>query len=94
MAPEGCGRVGVWGQSPLALLLRLVEAALMRDSRSVISTGMAMPRSTSLALSAARWTASEMTVGWTPFWTSVRQRPRMDPARTTTEVVPSPATTS
>mmetsp|Transcript_38155 Transcript_38155/g.73181 ORF Transcript_38155/g.73181 Transcript_38155/m.73181 type:complete len:231 (-) Transcript_38155:89-781(-) len=73
------------------LLLREVEALLIRDSRSPRSMGVAMLVKISHALVAAVFIESEMTVGCTPLSISWRHLFSRAPASTVTEVVPSPA---
>ena len=48
----------------------------------------------STAFAEAFWKDSAMTVGWMPFCNIFSAAPRRLPARTTTDVVPSPASTS
>lgn len=71
-----------------------VEAALRRVCLSERLMGMEMEVRTSTACFAARWKESEMMVGWRPFCSRRSEAPRRDPAITTTEVVPSPASIS
>lgn len=74
--------------------LRLVLAARRRLSRSLRSTGVDISVRYSTTLVAARLNDSAMTVGWMPLFSSFSAAPSRDPARTTTEVVPSPASIS
>mmetsp|Transcript_10473 Transcript_10473/g.26846 ORF Transcript_10473/g.26846 Transcript_10473/m.26846 type:complete len:214 (-) Transcript_10473:1-642(-) len=76
------------------LLLKDVVAALIRASLSLRSTSIAMLSRISTPFSAAFWKESEMTVGCTPFSSSSEHFLSSAPQMTTTEVVPSPATTS
>ncbi len=76
------------------LELRLVLAARRSDSRSLSSTGVEMSVRNSTALVAAFWKDSAMMVGWMPLLSIFSAAPSRLPATTTTEVVPSPASTS
>mmetsp|Transcript_10928 Transcript_10928/g.32507 ORF Transcript_10928/g.32507 Transcript_10928/m.32507 type:complete len:276 (-) Transcript_10928:111-938(-) len=77
------------------LLLREVVAALRSCSRSSRFTGIAIDVSRiSHAFSAALLKASETTVGWTPLSSNSCVFFSNAPQMTTTDVVPSPATTS
>lgn len=69
-------------------------AARRRLSRSERSTGVDMSCKYSTTLAAAREKASAMMVGWMPLPSNFSAAPRKDPAKTTTEVVPSPASMS
>ena len=71
-----------------------VVAARKRLSRSLRSTGRAISVRNSTTLAAARVNDSAMMVGWMPLLSSFSAAPRSEPARTTTEVVPSPASMS
>ena len=71
-----------------------VVAARMRLSRSSSATGMAMPRRISSAFAAQRRNASAIVVEWIPLPNSFVHASSSAPARTTTEVVPSPASMS
>lgn len=76
------------------LELRLVLAALRRLSRSFRSTGVEISSRYSTTFFAARPNDSAIMVGWMPLPRSFSAAPRRDPARTTTDVVPSPASIS
>ena len=76
------------------LELRDVVAARNRLSRSFKFTGVEISFRYSTALVAACWNDSAMTVGCMPFVKSFSAAPRRLPAMTTTDVVPSPASTS
>lgn len=69
-------------------------AALSKLSRSVKSTGVDISSKYSTTFFAALPNDSAITVGWMPLPRSFSAAPRRDPARTTTEVVPSPASIS
>lgn len=97
----------IWAREPRQLLLpcsrrkgkptlelRLVLAALKRLSRSFRSTGVEISSKYSTTFFAARPNDSAMMVGWMPLPRSFSAAPRRDPARTTTDVVPSPASIS
>ena len=71
-----------------------VLAAWRREAVSVRAMGCDMSWRTSTAAAAALWKASEMTEGWMPLPSSLSAAPSKLPQRTTTEVVPSPASTS
>mmetsp|Transcript_11208 Transcript_11208/g.18960 ORF Transcript_11208/g.18960 Transcript_11208/m.18960 type:complete len:223 (-) Transcript_11208:49-717(-) len=73
---------------------REVEALLNKDSRSLRLTGMAIASRISLPLMAAFWKDSATTVGLMPFLNRGPHAPSRDPASTTTDVVPSPASMS
>mmetsp|Transcript_7141 Transcript_7141/g.12308 ORF Transcript_7141/g.12308 Transcript_7141/m.12308 type:complete len:228 (+) Transcript_7141:1394-2077(+) len=87
----GDSRLEYWETT---LLLRDVVAALNRDSRSSRSTGMATDSRIFNDFCAALSKASEITVGCTPRSSSSWHFFSNAPQITTTEVVPSPATTS
>ena len=91
------------------LEFKLVPAARRSASLSFKSTGVDMPSKNSTALVAAFWNDWAMVVGWIPEisdftrfydfnsipWArSFSAAPRREPARTTTDVVPSPASIS
>lgn len=78
----------------LTLELKLVLAALKRLSRSLRSTGVEISSKYSTTFFAARPNDSAMMVGWIPLARSFSAAPKRDPARMTTEVVPSPASIS
>ncbi|KNC31232.1 hypothetical protein FF38_14338 [Lucilia cuprina] len=71
-----------------------VEALLIKVSRSFNSIGLDISFKISIALFEQRWNESEMAVGWMPLCKSFSQASNKAPAITTTEVVPSPASTS
>ena len=71
-----------------------VLAARSRLSRSWSSTGVESSSRNCTAFFAALANDSAMMVGWMPFASSFSAAPSMLPARTTTDVVPSPASTS
>uniref|UniRef100_A0A147BV85 Putative secreted protein n=1 Tax=Ixodes ricinus TaxID=34613 RepID=A0A147BV85_IXORI len=73
---------------------RAVVALFSRESRSERSRGCAMDSNTSTAIEAARWNDSEMIVGWMPLRSNLAAASSRLPQITTTEVVPSPASTS
>jgi len=87
--------VAAWSRRVgLAFEEREVEAARRRLSRSLRSTGVEISVRNSTTLCAARVNDSAMMVGWIPLARSFSAAPRSEPARTTTEVVPSPASIS
>eukprot|EP01139_Manchomonas_bermudensis_P020006 Amastigsp_a677667_92.p3 type:complete len:282 gc:universal Amastigsp_a677667_92:787-1632(+) len=71
-----------------------VIAAPMSASRSLRVIGVDMPRRTSTDLSQAIWKPCAIVDGWMPFSSRVSDCWSSAPARTTTDVVPSPASTS
>lgn len=73
---------------------REVLAACRRADVSLSVMGTDMPWRTSTAAAAALWKDSEMTEGWMPLPRSLSAAPSKLPQMTTTEVVPSPASTS
>jgi hypothetical protein len=73
---------------------REVVAACRRVLVSVRETGCDMSWRTLTAAAAARWNDSAMTEGCMPFPSNLSAAPNKLPAITTTDVVPSPASTS
>lgn len=73
---------------------REVLAARKRAALSFKSTGVEISVKYSTAFAEAFRKASEMVVGWMPFCSIFSAAPRKLPARTTTDVVPSPASIS
>ncbi len=73
---------------------REVLAAWRSAAVSVRETGWDMSCRTCTAAAAALWKASEITEGWIPLDRSRSAAPRRLPQMTTTDVVPSPASTS
>ena len=73
---------------------RDVVAAWRRVAVSVRDTGCDISCRTWTAAAAALWKASAMTEGWMPLASSLSAAPSKLPAITTTDVVPSPASTS
>lgn len=73
---------------------REVLAACSNEEVSLRVIGRDMSCRTSTAAAAARWKDSEMTEGWMPLERSRSAAPRRLPQITTTDVVPSPASTS
>ena len=71
-----------------------VVAARRREVLSSRLIGVEISVRYSTALIAAFWNDSAMMVGWIPFCSIFSAAPRKLPASTTTEVVPSPASTS
>lgn len=71
-----------------------VLAAWRSEAVSVKEMGCDMSWRTSTAAAAARWKDSEMTEGWMPLDKSRSAAPSKLPHMTTTDVVPSPASTS
>lgn len=71
-----------------------VVAALNNAELSLRSTGIDISVRYSTAFAAAFRKDSAITVGWMPFCNIFSAAPRKLPARTTTDVVPSPASTS
>jgi hypothetical protein len=71
-----------------------VLAARNRLPRSLKSTGVEISSRYSTAFAEALRNDSATMVGWIPFWSIFSAAPKRLPARTTTEVVPSPASTS
>ena len=69
-------------------------AARSRLALSFKSTGIDISVKYSTALTDALRKDSATIVGWIPFKSNLSAAPRRLPARTTTEVVPSPASTS
>ena len=76
------------------LEFKLVLADCKSFSRSDKSTGIAMLVRISTDFLAAFWNASEIEVGWIPFFKSLSEASSKLPQRTTTLVVPSPASMS
>lgn len=74
--------------------LKLVLAARNRLSLSLKSTGVLNSSKYSTTFFAAREKDSAMIVGWIPLPSSFSAAPSRAPARTTTDVVPSPASIS
>ncbi len=72
----------------------LVVATLTSASLSLGSTSSPSESSTSRALAAALRNPETITIGWTPLSKSSSARSSRAPARTTTEVVPSPTPVS
>ena len=66
----------------------------MRLSRSFISIGRDILVRISTHFVAALWNASEMADGWIPLYNNFSAASSKDPAITTTDVVPSPASIS
>jgi hypothetical protein len=73
---------------------REVLAAWRRAAVSVREMGCDMSCRTWTAAAAALWNDSEMTEGWMPLVSNLSAAPSRLPQITTTEVVPSPASTS
>lgn len=73
---------------------RDVLAAWSRAAVSVRAIGCDMSWRTCTAAAAALWNDSEMTAGWMPLDSNRSAAPSRLPQMTTTEVVPSPASTS
>lgn len=69
-------------------------AAWRREALSVREMGWDISCKTSTAAAEALWKDSEMTEGWMPLDSNRSAAPRRLPQMTTTEVVPSPASTS
>mmetsp|Transcript_27861 Transcript_27861/g.66341 ORF Transcript_27861/g.66341 Transcript_27861/m.66341 type:complete len:277 (-) Transcript_27861:149-979(-) len=76
------------------LLLRHVRTASTSRPRSARSTGSAADRSSRVHSSAALWNDPATMAGCIPLARRPEQASRSAPARTTTDVVPSPASTS
>ncbi len=74
--------------------LREVVADLSRDSRSVSSSFLDICTRYSVALAEQPWKHSAMVVGWMPLRKRSWAAPKKEPANTTTDVVPSPASMS
>jgi hypothetical protein len=73
---------------------RDVLAAWRREALSLSEMGWDISCRTSTAAADALWKDSEMTEGWMPLDSNRSAAPRRLPQMTTTEVVPSPASTS
>lgn len=73
---------------------REVTAAWRRESLSLRETGVDMAVKISTDLAAALWKDSDIIVGWIPLFNNLSAAPNNAPQMTTTEVVPSPASTS
>jgi len=71
-----------------------VLALFNKDSLSLRSTLIDISVKNSIALEAALWKESAIVVGWIPLAKSFSVAFKILPAKTTTEVVPSPASIS
>lgn len=71
-----------------------VLAACSNEAVSVRLMGCDMSCRISTAAAAARWNDSEITEGWMPLPSRRSAAPSSEPQMTTTDVVPSPASTS
>lgn len=78
----------------LTLEFKEVVAARRSADLSERSMGVEISVRYSTAFAEAFKKDSAIIVGWMPFWSIFSAAPRKLPARTTTEVVPSPASTS
>lgn len=83
-----------WHSLPYTLEFREVLAARKRLDLSLRSTGVDISVKYSTALAEARRNDSATIVGWIPFCNIFSAAPSKLPAKTTTEVVPSPASIS
>mmetsp|Transcript_13083 Transcript_13083/g.52187 ORF Transcript_13083/g.52187 Transcript_13083/m.52187 type:complete len:257 (-) Transcript_13083:119-889(-) len=88
---SGASSAAFWDTT---LELSEVLAAWMRDSRLESSTGMATSCRISMDFAAAFLKPRATTFGWMPLAKRSLQQPSSAPAVTTTDVVPSPASTS